>query len=200
MKICQKCYLEKNEDEFGIDSQYVDGLSSCCKECAKKRNKYYKLKNKEKNKQYCQEYRNKNKIRLRAERSVRYYANRDDLLKKSKIYYEKRKNEISKQRFEKRKLEEERIKNRIRSKEWKKRNQSKASKISTEWKKNNPVKANCHATLFWAVRSGIIKRKEYCEECGVIGKVHGHHEDYAKPLEVKWLCKMCHSKKHRKYR
>lgn len=36
-----------------------------------------------------------------------------------------------------------------------------------------------------------------CELCGA-KKVHGHHEDYTRPLEVRWLCQPCHSSLHPK--
>lgn len=35
-----------------------------------------------------------------------------------------------------------------------------------------------------------------CEKCGA-GKTHGHHEDYTKKLEVRWLCDPCHKTRHR---
>lgn len=38
--------------------------------------------------------------------------------------------------------------------------------------------------------------KGVCERCGD-EKVHAHHEDYAKPLDVNWLCPLHHSERHR---
>lgn|SRR5574343_46402 len=42
-----------------------------------------------------------------------------------------------------------------------------------------------------------IKAPELCELCGRSGvKIHPHHPDYSKPLDVQWLCKSCHQKIH----
>ena len=45
-----------------------------------------------------------------------------------------------------------------------------------------------------AVRDGKLQ-KEPCLFCGT-AKVHGHHRDYSKPLEVIWLCARCHNRLH----
>lgn len=49
--------------------------------------------------------------------------------------------------------------------------------------------------VYLAVKSGRIKRGP-CSSCGSTDKVHGHHEDHSKPLEVVWLCMGCHLKEH----
>jgi hypothetical protein len=43
------------------------------------------------------------------------------------------------------------------------------------------------------------RRKLKPEPCYLCGekKVHAHHPDYSKPLEVFWLCQRCHTKIHR---
>ena len=46
-----------------------------------------------------------------------------------------------------------------------------------------------------AVRKGKINRPYFCQNCGVIGKPHGHHHrGYSKEhwLDVIWLCSVCH--------
>lgn len=48
-----------------------------------------------------------------------------------------------------------------------------------------------------AVSRGDVVRPEECQRCGTPGPVEGHHPDYSKPLEVEWLCTLCHGKEHR---
>jgi hypothetical protein len=53
-----------------------------------------------------------------------------------------------------------------------------------------PEKHEARQKLRYAVKVGKLKKLP-CEVCGEV-KVHGHHEDYSKPLEVKWLCDIHH--------
>jgi hypothetical protein len=57
-----------------------------------------------------------------------------------------------------------------------------------------------------AIRDKVLTRMP-CEICGITGRksmsngvlssiVHAHHDDYNKPLEVRWLCKAHHKKWH----
>lgn len=48
-----------------------------------------------------------------------------------------------------------------------------------------------------AVRDGRIDKPKTCSKCNASGKIHGHHYDYTKPLEVVWVCKDCHQWIHR---
>lgn len=41
-----------------------------------------------------------------------------------------------------------------------------------------------------AIKKGILV-KDVCEVCGNL-VVHAHHNDYSKPLEVRWLCALHH--------
>ena len=48
-----------------------------------------------------------------------------------------------------------------------------------------------------AIAEGEIEPASECEACGRQGRLHGHHEDYVRPLDVIWLCPLCHSWAHR---
>ncbi len=59
-----------------------------------------------------------------------------------------------------------------------------------------PEKRSAHAKARQAFLSGKITKKD-CEHCGNV-KTEMHHNDYSKPLDVMWLCKLCHESWHRK--
>lgn len=46
-----------------------------------------------------------------------------------------------------------------------------------------------------AIRDGRLIRKP-CRACGSTVRVHAHHHDYSKPLDVDWLCAPCHRHEH----
>ena len=49
----------------------------------------------------------------------------------------------------------------------------------------------CNYTFNNAVRRGLLTCQP-CKFCGRTENVHGHHDDYSKPLDVLWLCKNHH--------
>jgi len=70
-----------------------------------------------------------------------------------------------------------------------KKNREKVAK----YKKKNPDVVLAHNTVNNAIRAGTLVRK-ICEvkDCDVIGQAH--HDNYSKPLDVRWLCIEHHSK------
>ena len=62
----------------------------------------------------------------------------------------------------------------------------------TPSKESDPMKYTARMRLGSAVRSGDVVRPETCPECGNTENIEAHHADYSKPLEVEWLCRMCH--------
>ena len=46
-----------------------------------------------------------------------------------------------------------------------------------------------------AIRSGALTRQP-CARCGSTERIHGHHHDYLRPLDVVWLCEPHHREEH----
>lgn len=73
-----------------------------------------------------------------------------------------------------------------------------ALKARKKWQAQHPDRRAAHVILGNAVRDGRISKPANCAICGIGGRIHGHHDDYAKPLEVTWCCSKCHTEIHRK--
>jgi predicted transposase YbfD/YdcC len=63
------------------------------------------------------------------------------------------------------------------------------------YKENNPEKISAHRKMLNALRTGKINKRP-CEVCGEL-KVDAHHDDYTKPIEVRWLCRKHHIEHHK---
>lgn len=59
-----------------------------------------------------------------------------------------------------------------------------------------PKKARAREMVYLAKSRGDLI-PEPCETCGVTIGVHAHHDDYSKPLEVRWFCGTHHREHHK---
>lgn len=66
---------------------------------------------------------------------------------------------------------------------------------AAKWRRANPKGYRAHGAVNNAIRTGTLTR-EPCEVCGA-REVHAHHDDYNKPLDVRWLCVRCHAGHHK---
>lgn len=79
-------------------------------------------------------------------------------------------------------------------KKWITNNPCEVINIQKRYINKYPEKYIAHTTANNAIKSGKLKRMP-CEKCNKI-KVEAHHDDYSKPLDVRWLCKRCHDHHH----
>ena len=66
--------------------------------------------------------------------------------------------------------------------------------IDQRLKARRPELSKAHHAVFNEKRAGRLI-KQNCEVCGD-PKTEAHHDDYDKPLDVRWLCKKHHEEHH----
>lgn len=77
------------------------------------------------------------------------------------------------------------------------RGKQKANEAKARWLNGNPKKRKAHNLVWSAIRKGEIKQLP-CEICGA-NKAVAHHDDYDKPLTVRFLCPVHHEEWHREH-
>lgn len=71
---------------------------------------------------------------------------------------------------------------------------AKALEYQKTKRQKNPDKYKSHSLVTNAIRDGRLKKMP-CEICGST-ESEAHHDDYSKPLDVRWLCFKHHRKHH----
>ena len=72
-------------------------------------------------------------------------------------------------------------------------NRERVLAIKKAWAARNPEKRSAQVAVSNAIRDGRLERQP-CEVCGE--KAQAHHDDYSKPLDVRWLCPIHHGALH----
>ena len=60
-----------------------------------------------------------------------------------------------------------------------------------------PIQSWAIVLVRHAIKAGRLVNPGCCEECKTTKRrVEAHHDDYLKPLKVRWLCASCHKRWH----
>lgn len=76
-----------------------------------------------------------------------------------------------------------------------KRGNRQSSEYLKKYREKYPKKYSAHNMVNNYIRDGKLVKVDTCE-CGSTFAVEAHHDDYNKPLEVRWLCAVCHKRWH----
>ena len=188
LRKCYKCKEEKEFSEFNKDRTQSGGISYDCKKCKSENSKRKRVENPKKYREQVRRSAQKNYETIRASQKKYLLENREQILARRKELREPRKFEINARENLRRKNDPNFLeKERIRQKRYREKNKEKMI-----------PQHNAHKLVMYAVKLGLLTRPKECEVCKGSIKIEGHHDDYTKPLEVRWLCKSCHWKADRK--
>lgn len=66
-----------------------------------------------------------------------------------------------------------------------------------EWAADHPLERKAHHAVDYALRIGALTRPTRCSVCRSTRKIVAHHDNYTRPLDVVWVCQICHADLHR---
>jgi hypothetical protein len=85
-------------------------------------------------------------------------------------------------------------KKKLQNDRWRRRNLEHVAAYMRRYRAANRERARAHNKVHYAIKVGRLRRPARCERCGRPSKkIDAHHEDYARPLDVKMVCPTCHS-------
>jgi predicted RNase H-like nuclease (RuvC/YqgF family) len=88
-KVCSKCNIEKNIENFGKSNKSSDGLMYCCRECNNLRSKQYRKENHQKTLETQRNWRRKNPDWVKNVNSINSKKNIKKNLERLKEWYKK---------------------------------------------------------------------------------------------------------------
>lgn len=81
---------------------------------------------------------------------------------------------------------------------WASNNKGTIYESTKKYRKDNPKKYKAHGKVAYEIKVGNLI-PEPCEVCFSTHDLHAHHDDYDKPLKIRWLCSKCHNEWHREH-
>jgi len=179
LKKCPRCEIDKDISCFYKNVQRKDGLDLYCKDCIKKKQAKYYLKNTKKERDRKKKY-----IENNREKHLKYHRqyredNKDAINEGRKKYCADNADKVSE-----------------RGRRYRKNNKEKVHAKVTNYAKKNRHKLRAKGKLNYHLSVGNVKRPIACQKCGEEKKLDAHHSDYDKPLDVIWLCRRCHMERH----
>lgn len=72
----------------------------------------------------------------------------------------------------------------------------KSVEYTKKYREKYPNKYKAHLLVNNSIRNGKLRKLNRCESCSSDFRVIAHHNDYLKPLDVIWLCEVCHKAWH----
>ena len=82
------------------------------------------------------------------------------------------------------------------NKAWKQANPDKVATYQQAKLLKSPEKTKARMAVSNAIRAGTLIRPNECSSCNISCKPDGHHDNYDEPLNVRWLCRKCHTAHH----
>jgi hypothetical protein len=182
MKKCNKCEIDKDESEFFKKRKTT--FEGYCKKCKREKARINfdknRIENLEKDRLRATERRKDEK--WKQWRKNYYECNKDKINQSCRIYRLKNQEHLNK-----------------KASEWKERNRERVKEYFKNDRKRNPFKRAARSYTNAAIKEGILIRPKNCEMCMKECLAEAHHEDYKKPLDIKWLCRKCHGFIHRSF-
>lgn len=160
--------------------------------------KYY-IKHREEILRRGKEYKLKNKAHYNELSRLYYRKNRENVLKKHNEWVKKNRDHVNAERRKreaKKKRENPEYREKLKQRSKLYYNTYKA-RILLKDRSNNP-KEKCRRAVMYAVKNGTLIRPEKCPVCGKIDRIQAHHFSYDKPLDIVWVCGLCHGLLHSK--
>ena len=102
--------------------------------------------------------------------------------------------------------EEKKFRENLVKKQWKEKHPELVKSYRRKWNKANReyyamrqkrIDGIARIKIRDLLRSGKIQKDKKCSVCKISDtRIEAHHPDYGNPLDVVWVCRLCHAKLH----